>query len=141
LCGCIGLEEETAHEDQVRADLIHRCAAADQRFMEAVKDVSIPPDEMMARQQAARACWNDVGLVDQTQVRESERRLQMLEALSRPQSQPTFTPQNPSSMPMPSMPTSAPPIKIPDYVPKPIPHGCIGQVPVSGPGFNPCPGP
>src|ERR1700752_3915255 len=27
----------------------------------------------------------------------------------------------------------------PSYVQPPLPHGCVGQVPVSGPGFNPCP--
>jgi hypothetical protein len=25
------------------------------------------------------------------------------------------------------------------YKPAPLPHGCIGEVPVSGPGLNPCP--
>lgn len=27
------------------------------------------------------------------------------------------------------------------YLPPKIPHGCVGQVPVSGPGLNPCPTP
>ncbi|HEY5239195.1 MAG TPA: hypothetical protein VIJ62_12500 [Rhizomicrobium sp.] len=27
------------------------------------------------------------------------------------------------------------------YTRPPVPHGCVGQVPVSGPGFNPCPSP
>ncbi len=82
LTGCVDIvEQEVQHENQVRHDIIAQCGAADARYMAAVSDQTISPDEVAARQFAAKACWNELQQVDEMQAFQAERRWQTYQAM------------------------------------------------------------
>lgn len=142
LWNCGSLDREVQHENRVHSNLIAECGAADARYMAAVRDPRSTAGEVMAAQYASRACWDSLGQLDQIQLRQSERLLRALNA-SRPADRgnqdyipDAVQPMLPAPMPQPSPPSP----DLGDVYSRPEPaHGCVGQVPVSGPGFNPCP--
>lgn len=142
LWSCGSLDREVQHENQVRSNLRAECGAADARYMAAVQNPRSTAGEVMAARYASLACRDSLSQLDQIQLWQAERRLRAFNA-SRPayrgtQDYAPDQPMAPVAMPEPSPPS----LDLGDIYSHPAPeHGCVGQVPVSGPGFNPCPAP
>lgn len=142
LQGCIG-DNGYAAAQRANQALLAACSAADQRYIAAVRDPTISPEETAARLYASRACWADLNQAAAIQAEQAARRWRLYQQPSAPPPSESNWPQ-PSQYQLPSPPP--PPSPMPDsdlgktYAPPPPPiNNCVGNIPVTGGGTNPCP--
>jgi hypothetical protein len=153
LAGCSSYGGSYARMDASERALSEQCGSLDRRFMGIAQDPSISAEVYGDAYNQARSCHVAYEEMLELDAQQANRRAAALRAVGQAMDSAADSlgqarqawgraaadvGANPP--PEPPMASPAPELDL-GYLPKPAPHGCIGQVPVSGPGLNPCPSP